>query len=129
VLSGNSCRVNQLSYTSGAGVSSTTGITVDPGATVPLANLNITNNVVVFDLEQSSRAGNTASIGIGWWSVNNQTATNVSIENNIIDNAPVAGIRIAVGSAVGLEIRGNTVRNARSSLDPSVTRGTRRPWW
>lgn len=99
----------------------------DPGATLPLANLNITNNVVVFDLEQYSRPGTTASIGIGWGSVNNQTATNVSIENNIVDNAPVAGIRIAVGSAVGLEIRGNTVRNARSSLDPSVNSGYKAP--
>ena len=127
VVSGNSCRVNQLSYSRGAGVSSTTGITVEPGSTLPIANINISNNVIVFDLEMSRRPGNTASTGIGWWSVNNQTASNVSIENNIVDNAPVAGIRVAVGSAAGLEIRGNTVRNAGSSLDPSVNSGYKAP--
>ena len=126
-VSGNSCRVNQLSYSRGAGVSSTTGITVDPGSTLPIANLNVSNNVVVFDLELSIRPGNTVSTGIGWWSVNNQTATNVSIDNNIVDNAPVAGIRMAVGSAVGLEIRGNTIRDAGSSLDPSVNSGYKTP--
>ena len=127
VVSSNSCRVNQLSYRSGAGVSSTTGITVDPGTTLPVANLNINNNIVVFDLERSSRPGNTTSAGIGWWSANNQPAANLSIENNIVDNAPVAGIRVSVGSAVGLEIRGNTIRNAGSSLDPSVNAGYKTP--
>ncbi len=127
VVSSNSCRVNQLSYRSRAGVSSTTGITVDPGTTMPIANLNINNNVVVFDLEQASRPGNTASIGIGWWSANDQPTTNLSIQNNIVDNAPVAGIRVSVGSAVGLEIRGNIIRNAGSSLDPSVNVGYKVP--
>ena len=127
VVSNNSCRVNQLSYSSGAGVSSTTGITVDSNSTLPIANFNISNNVVVFDLESPSRPGNTVSTGIGWWSVNNQRAANVSIQNNIVDNAPVAGIRMAVGSAVGLEIRGNTVRNAGSSLDPAVNAGYKVP--
>ena len=127
VVSGNSCRVNQLSYTRGPGASSTSGIVVEPGATLPVANLIIGNNVVVFDLEIASRAGNTSSIGLGWWSANNQMATNVSIENNIVDNAPVAGIRMALGSAAGLEIRGNTIRNAGSSLDASVNAGYKAP--
>ena len=129
VVSGNSCRVNQLSYVRKPGASSTSGIVVEPGATLPVANLLISNNVVVFDLEMASRPGNTASIGLGWWSASNQTATNVSIENNIVDNAPVAGIRMSVGSAVGLQIRGNTIRNAGSSLDASVGRwATSRPF-
>jgi len=127
VVSGNSCRVNQLSYTRQPDASSTSGIVVEAGASLPVANLMISNNVVVFDLELASRPGNTASIGLGWWSVNHQTAANVSIENNILDNAPVAGIRVAVGSAVGLEIRNNTIRNAGSSLDASVNAGYKAP--
>jgi hypothetical protein len=127
VVSGNSCRVNQLSYTRKPGASSTSGIMVEPGASLPIANLIISNNVVVFDLELASRPGNTASIGLGWWSVNHQTAENVSIENNILDNAPVAGIRMAVGSGVGLEIRNNTIHNAGSSLDASVNAGYKAP--
>ena len=127
VVTGNSCRVNQLSYTRLPGASSTSGIVVEPGATLPIANLIISNYVVVFDLEMASRPGNTSSIGLGWWSASNQTATNVSIENNIVDNAPVAGIRMAVGSAAGLEIRGNTIRNAGSSLDASVNAGYKAP--
>ncbi len=127
VVWGNSCRVNQLSYTRQPGASSTSGIVVEPGASLPIANLSISNNVIVFDLELASRPGNTASIGLGWWSINHQTAANVSIENNIVDNAPVAGIRMAVGSAVGLEIRNNTIRNAGSSLDASVNAGYKTP--
>jgi hypothetical protein len=127
VVSGNSCRVNQLSYTRNPGASSTSGIVVEPGASLPIANLLIGNNLVVFDIELASRPGNTSSIGLGWWSVNHQTAANVSIENNIVDNAPVAGIRVAVGSAVGLEIRNNSIRNAGSSLDASVNAGYKAP--
>ena len=127
VVSGNSCRVNQFSYTRQPGASSTSGIVVEPGASLPVANVIISDNVVVFDLELASRPGNSASIGLGWWSVNHQTAADVSIENNIVDNAPVAGIRVAVGSAVGLEIRNNTIRNAGSSLDASVNAGYKTP--
>lgn len=127
VVSGNSCRLNQLTYKRGPGASSTSGIVVEPGATLPIANLIISNNVVVFDLEMARRPGNTSSIGLGWWSANNQSATNVSIENNIVDNAPVAGIRMALGAAAGLEIRGNTIRNAGSSLDASVNAGYKAP--
>jgi hypothetical protein len=64
VVSGNSCRVNQLSYEREPGASSTSGIVVEPGATLSIANLLINNNVVVFDLEMTSHPGNTSSIGV-----------------------------------------------------------------
>ncbi len=127
VVSGNSCRINQLSYTHGLGAAGTSGIVVEPASSLPIANLSITNNVVVFDLEIASRKGSTSSIGLGWWSANHQTAMNVSIANNIVDNAPVAAIRMAVGSATGLVIRDNIIRDAGSSLDGSVSSGYKTP--
>ena len=120
-IAGNTIIVNQASYTSpqpGAALA-TAGIAIHPNSDLPTANIIISGNTVVFDLENSLRPASSSSIGIGWWSTLGQTAENLIIANNIVDNAPVAGIRLAA-HLKGCRVTGNIIRNAGSSLDRTV---------
>jgi parallel beta-helix repeat protein len=126
-ITGNTIVVNQSSYTSSAWTAtSSSGISVEPHSNLPLANVNISGNVITFDLESSLRKASTASIGIGWWSIVGQTAENLTIENNTIENAPVAGIRLAA-ALKGCRIKRNIIRNAGSSLDKTIAEGYKTP--
>ena len=95
------------------------GITVQPNSNLPIANAIISSNTIIFDHEDSLRASNSGSIGIGWWSTLGQSAENLIVANNVIDNAPVAGIRLAA-ALKGCRVSGNIIRNAGSSLDPTI---------
>jgi parallel beta-helix repeat protein len=120
-ITGNTITINQTSYTSaqpGNSISAS-GIAVNPNSNLPISNVIISGNTIVFDLEGSSRPANNASIGIGWWSTLGQTMENIAIANNIIDNAPVAGIRLAA-VLKGCRINGNIIHNAGSSLDTAI---------
>jgi hypothetical protein len=123
-VTGNSCRVNQTSYTDTAlwgGNTAAWGILVDPNANLPWANAKIASNVIVFDLESTIRAGSASAFGIGWISTGAaQSAENVSIENNTVDNSPLSCIRLDMGGITGMRVTGNTCRNAGSSLDLGI---------
>jgi len=126
-ITGNTITVNQSSYTNPLGTAmATAGIIIEPNSNLPVANVIILGNTVVFDLEGSPRPASSASIGIGWWSTAGQTADNLIIANNVIDNAPVAGVRLAAALR-GCKVAGNIIRNAGSSLDTAVVRNYKAP--
>ena len=127
-VTGNTITVNQSSYSSpqpGAPVAAS-GVTIHPNSDLPVANVIVSGNAVVFDLESSSRLASSASIGIGWWSALGQTAENLMIANNVIDNAPVSGIRLAA-ALKGCRVTGNIIRNAGSSLDTVIAAAYKTP--
>jgi parallel beta-helix repeat protein len=72
------------------------------------------------------RPASSASMGIGWWSTVGQGAQNLIIANNTIDNAPVAGIRLAAALS-GCRVSGNIIRNAGSSLDTVIAADYKAP--
>jgi polygalacturonase len=126
-ITGNTIMINQSSYTIPLWTAmATAGIAFAPTSNLPAANTVISGNAVVFDLEGSLRPASTASIGIGWWSSSGQTAENLIIANNVIDNAPVAGIRLAA-ALKGCRVSGNMVRNAGSSLDRTIAGAYKTP--
>jgi hypothetical protein len=120
-VTGNACVIHQNSYSGAAIVG---GIILDPGSTLPVANILIGGNSVVFDLETKYRPGDTSSNGIGF--AESDTSTNIQIVNNIIRNAPVAGIRWT-GVWSDLVISGNTITDAGTSLDSSVNGAYKKP--
>ena len=126
-ITGNTITLNQASYASASATARTTaGIIVEPNSNLPAANVIISGNVVVFDLEETRLPASTASMGIGWWSTVGQSVENFIIANNVIDNAPVAGIRLAAALR-GCRVSGNIVRNAGSSLDTGIAAGYKSP--
>lgn len=120
-VTGNTCMIHQDSYSGSTVVS---GITFEPQSTLPVADVNISGNTIIFDQETSLRTGNTDSIGIGFGE--SMTATNVSITNNLIENAPVAGIRWT-GTWSDLTISGNTIRDAGMSEDTNINGAYKTP--
>jgi parallel beta-helix repeat protein len=126
-ITGNTIVVNQASYSSPQGTAMTTaGIAIEPNSNLPLANVIISGNAVIFDIEGSPRPATSASMGIGWWSTVGQSAENLIIANNVIDNAPVAGIRLAAALS-GCTVNGNIIRNAGSSLDTAIAADYKTP--
>jgi hypothetical protein len=126
-ITGNTIVINQTSYTGESSLAiPTSGIIIEPHSNLPIANLIILGNVIIFDLERSLRSANTASIGIGWWSTLAQSLENTLIADNIIDNAPVAGIRLAAALKT-CRVSGNIIRNAGSSLDTVIAQGYKTP--
>jgi len=126
-ITDNKIVLNQTSYTGlKLGEMAAAGIAVQPNANLPIAHVDITNNKVSFDLENSTRPANTASMGIGWWSSVGQTAEGFLIEGNTIENAPLAGIRLAA-ELKHCKIRNNTIKNAGSSLDQAIPIGYKTP--
>jgi hypothetical protein len=126
-ITGNTIAVNQSSYISAPGTAmATAGITIEPNSNLPVANVIISGNAVIFDLEASPRLASSASMGIGWWSTIGQKAENLIIANNVIDNAPVAGIRLAAALS-GCRVSGNIIRNAGSSLDKTIAADYKTP--
>ena len=112
--------INQTSYLSSQSkIGATSGIAVEPTSNLPITNLNISNNVILFDLENEPRTTVSSSMGIGWWSAAGQTAENLTIENNTIENGPVAGIRLAAGLKK-CQIKNNIIKNTGSSLDRTI---------
>jgi hypothetical protein len=127
-VTGNTINIGQTSYTSpDPGVALVAaGIVVNPNSNLPIANVVISGNTVVFDHETSVRPANSASIAIGWWSSLGQSAENIIIAGNTIDHAPVAGIRLAA-VLTGCRVYGNIIRNAGSSLDTTIPPGYKTP--
>lgn len=126
-ISGNSIVLNQILYTvnaqSGAApTGNPSGIFVDPSANLPLSNISITGNTVVFDLESSSSAPyNTSGMGIGYWdSTTTNSISHVNVSQNLIVNATVNGIRFAV-NMTDVVISGNVLINPGSSSNSGVT--------
>jgi Pectate lyase superfamily protein len=124
-ITGNTIIVNQTSYAS-ALRGAWAGIVLEANSNLPVANVIISGNAVVFDLESVPGPTSTASIGIGWWSTLGQSAENLIIANNVIDNAPVAGIRLAAALR-GCRVNGNIIRNAGSSLDTAIAADYKTP--
>lgn len=119
-ITGNTISINQVSYISAQGTAlATSGIAIEPNSNLPIANVIISSNTITFDLEDTRRPASSASIGIGWWSTSGRTAENLIISNNVIGNAPVAGIRLAA-ALEGSMVTGNIIRNAGSSLDNTI---------
>ncbi|RKN86413.1 glycosyl hydrolase family 28-related protein [Paenibacillus ginsengarvi] len=102
----------------------TTGISSAGGATETGAfeNITITGNTIVFQEEFTVRSGfNDLGYGIGL--VKENDILNVVISNNLIRNAPAAGIRIGSNSKIGkarnIQITGNSIMNSGHYPAPS----------
>jgi hypothetical protein len=131
-ITGNTIRINQLSYTGSVWPNAQTnyGIMFAVGNDMPIRNTIVSDNVVVFDLETSARAGGFTNAGIGGFSLNpGVTYSNVVFRGNLIVNSPIGGISLRADSIDGLQISGNTIRNAGSSLDSTVGAVYKCPIW
>ncbi len=95
------------------------GIAFDPNANLDAANILILDNTIIEPVESSDHAINTASVGIGWYSVNGQTLRNARIAGNIVVGYPAAAIRLscAVDNVV---VEGNQFINCGTTLDPDM---------
>jgi hypothetical protein len=125
---GNSIRINQTSSPY-AGRASTAGIAFNTNNDLPVTNVVISGNTVVFDREDSGRTGSVANMGIGVYAASGSTAeySNITIYNNLIDNAPASGIMFFVHSINGLVIKHNVIRDAGSSLDSAIKANYKAP--
>ena len=131
-ITGNTIRINQLSYTGSVwpNPQANYGIMFAVGNDMPIRNTIVSDNVVVFDLETSARTSGFTNAGIGGYALNAGVSyNNVVFRGNLIVNSPVAGISLRADSISGLDISGNTIRNAGSSLDPSVGAVYKCPIW
>jgi hypothetical protein len=93
------------------------GIIFDWNSDLPSRNITIANNVIWSELETSEKAANTASLGIGWYSVGNMGLSNITITGNVITNFPTAAIRLSVGSLDNCIISDNIIKNPGSTLN------------
>jgi putative cofactor-binding repeat protein len=123
VIADNSCRIRQMEY---IGHNPIFGIFFNTSSTLPVRNVLISNNVIVFDKETTIRRGDKSSIGIGSYGAATVGLENVVISGNVIDNAPFSAIRLA-SNISGVRILNNTVRNSGSSLDPTIASEYRTP--
>jgi hypothetical protein len=95
------------------------GIFIQPGATLPVKNINIFDNTILFDSE--SVAGSYTAIGTGIGSIETgATATyeKINISNNTITNSPISGITLGFGGGIYTNclITNNILINPGSSL-------------
>ena len=122
-LTGNTIRLNQLSYTGSVwpNIQTNYGINLATGNDLPARNVLIADNVVVFDEEDASRITDFTNVGIGSTTLTpGITYSNIIVRGNLIVNAPVKGIAFSADAIDGLRISGNTIRNAGQSLYPAV---------
>jgi hypothetical protein len=112
VICDNTIRIVQ---TSTAPATASFGIALEPTANLPVRNLTIQGNVLIWEKELVDRDANAASFGIGFYSANNMTLENFSINDNVLENMPMAGIRFSCG-IVGGRVTGNLLRNCGSTL-------------
>ena len=93
------------------------GIYIHYGNTLDIKNMNLSGNIINYTLESVTTEQNVCSIAIGY---NCQTAhavdlVNAVVENNIIVNAPMAGIAFS-GNLENVVIRGNQLINCGCTL-------------
>jgi hypothetical protein len=122
-LTGNTIRLNQLSYTGSVwpNIQTNYGINLATGNELPARNVLIADNVVVFDEEDVSRITDFTNVGIGSTTLTpGITYSNIIVRGNLIVNAPVKGIAFSADAIDGLRISGNTIRNAGQSLYSAV---------
>ena len=112
-VSGNTCNITQHAMAAGT---TTYGVAIEAAAGLPVRNIAITGNTIAWQLDATDIVPNTASLGIGWLSINNLTGENITIANNVLLNMPMAGIRWSAG-CVDCSITGNILRNVGSTLD------------
>jgi hypothetical protein len=91
-------------------------VNVNAPGELDVTNLTISDNNITHPLEGASVTNSTASLGIGWWSINNQTMHNSRIVNNRVVNFPLAGIRLSC-EIDNVMVSGNTLINCGSTLD------------
>lgn len=121
-VSNNRMRIKQTSLTAGV-AKFYIGYGFQAGATLPVKDVQIINNVVEYDLETTTPAYTTLSCAVG---VNETVGTtvfeNLIISGNQIINAPGPAIALGIGSGVfkNVVIGANTIINPGQSLSASV---------
>lgn len=120
-ISGNSIRVHQLNYPVGGGGGTVYGIGFNYAMNLPVRNVKIDSNTIVFDQENTARTASSFSSGIGYGASGTPVSLqNITVSNNLIDNAPVAGIKFS-GNLNNIRILSNTITDAGSSLDTNMS--------
>jgi len=102
------------------------GIVTDPAAGLDVRGLLIYANVIESPLEAEVVASNSASCGIGWFSVAGKAFHDSSISENTIIGFPMAGIRLSC-DVRGCNISGNRLTNCGSTLDQTHPAAYRTP--
>lgn len=92
------------------------GIVVDPSATLDVRGLKIRGNLVVYPVEEAVVLANTASCGIGWYSMAGKVYRASEISGNAIIGFPLAGIRLSCG-VDDVRVTDNQLHNCGSTLD------------
>lgn len=106
---------------SGGVVSAPAGIVIDSNSSLAIANLNILDNNISFDLSSaaSDPYSNTTS-GIGYWDASGiNLASNITIKGNTVINSPGAGLYWGA-TCQACDFSGNTFINPGSSLNEHV---------
>lgn len=91
------------------------GIAIEANSDLPVRNVVIADNVLVWEKEAVDRDANSAAFGIGFYSANNMALENCQIVNNVLENMPMAGIRLSC-AVVAVRVAGNILRNCGSTL-------------
>lgn len=122
LISDNIINIKQASYYKGGDV--VMGIGIYPNATLGVKELNIVDNNIEFELENSipsGYTGNVKSVGLGWnLNTNALPIVNCAISRNRVLFAPVAGIAIIGGHLVNLDVSNNTLVNCAGSVDATL---------
>lgn len=92
------------------------GIAIDPSAELDVRALKIHRNTITSPLEAEVRTANTASCGIGWYSVAGKMLRASDISGNTIIGHPMAGIRLSCG-VDDVSVSSNKLHNCGSTLD------------
>jgi hypothetical protein len=99
------------------------GSVFNASSDLPLRNISIIGNVVDWESQGSGAPTSPTSMGIGYWdSTNRNRIENLVIKDNLITQAPMAGIYLGAGGR-DFDIASNTIVNPASSTTKSVAHG------
>lgn len=107
--------VIHISQTAEAAGTASYGIAVEPNSDLPVRNILIANNTLIWEKEVADRDANSASFGIGFYSTTNVALENCQIVDNVVENMPMAAIRLSC-AVVNVRVADNTFRNCGSTL-------------
>ena len=100
------------------------GVGVQPGATLPVKDLKIHDNIITYDLETVATSYGSQHIGIGVMETSTGSVfENIEIFDNKIINSPGPGIMLGMGAGVfkNCNISNNHIINPGQSLSRALT--------
>ena len=102
------------------------GVGLEPNGALDASHLTIAHNTIISPDEASDLTANTASLAIGWYSVEGKALVDSQIVGNLISGFPMAGIRLSC-AIQNVTVRDNRLVNVGSTLDTDITAAYRTP--